>query len=136
MGKWPPVIEPPTKPSLTIEHKDSNKRHQVWRYLILAALYPHVLRLMQLWLLASGCGKEITLRFAALLNNALWQVLSRLTTLYRTELLLRSNTTRYQNEKVEPKTLTVSGPYPKSYVTPFLEIRATLCFSDIYFREV
>ncbi|KAJ8133200.1 hypothetical protein O1611_g417 [Lasiodiplodia mahajangana] len=70
--KWPTAFIAPTKFSPILHHKDSNMRYQVGRFPICAGLYPHIIRLKQLWPSASSSTKDTTIRLAALLNDAAW----------------------------------------------------------------
>ncbi len=62
----------PTKPSNVLHTKDSNLKYQLSRYPLCEALYPHVLRLKQMWLSVPGCSSEVKVQFAALLDDAAW----------------------------------------------------------------
>ncbi|KAI0858271.1 hypothetical protein F4860DRAFT_486771 [Xylaria cubensis] len=70
--KWPTAFAAPTKSSPILHHKDSNMRYQVGRFPICAGLYPHVIRIKQLWPSASNSTRETKIRLAALLNDAAW----------------------------------------------------------------
>jgi len=69
---WPPAMPAPTKPSLFLQHKAADTRYSMSRYPLCVALYPHVLRLKQMWPLVSSCSDSAKIRFAALLTDAAW----------------------------------------------------------------
>ncbi|KAJ5920926.1 hypothetical protein N7466_009252 [Penicillium verhagenii] len=69
---WPPAMPAPTKPSSLLQHKVADTRYSMSRYPLCVALYPHVLRLKQMWSLGSGCSDSTKIRFAALLTDAAW----------------------------------------------------------------
>ncbi|KAI0100946.1 tetratricopeptide repeat domain-containing protein [Nemania sp. FL0031] len=70
--KWPTAFIAPTKFSPILDHRESNTRYQVGRFPTCAGLYPHIIRLKQLWPLASSSTRETKIRLAALLNDAAW----------------------------------------------------------------
>ncbi|KAK4251422.1 hypothetical protein C7999DRAFT_37745 [Corynascus novoguineensis] len=59
---WPPAMPAPTKPSSLLQHEVANTRYSIARYPLCAALYPHVLRLKQIWPLVTS----------SLLTDAAW----------------------------------------------------------------
>ncbi|GKT43468.1 uncharacterized protein ColSpa_03649 [Colletotrichum spaethianum] len=69
---WPQAMPAPTKPSLILKHEVYDTRYSLSRYPLCVALYPHILRLKQLWPLASECSDSTKIRFAALLTDAAW----------------------------------------------------------------
>ncbi|KAL2200742.1 tetratricopeptide repeat domain-containing protein [Corynascus similis CBS 632.67] len=69
---WPPAMPAPTKPSSLLQHEVANTRYSIARYPLCAALYPHVLRLKQLWPLVTSCSDSTKIRLAALLTDAAW----------------------------------------------------------------
>lgn len=71
---WPAAMPPPTKPSGLFVNKAADIRYQLDRYPICAALYPHVLRLKQIWPSLPTCSDDVKVQFAALLCDAAWSV--------------------------------------------------------------
>ncbi|KAJ5720963.1 uncharacterized protein N7483_008897 [Penicillium malachiteum] len=69
---WPSGMPAPTKPSLLLEHKVANMRWSMSRYPLCVALYPHILRLKQMWSQVADCSDSTKVRFAALLTDAAW----------------------------------------------------------------
>jgi hypothetical protein len=72
-GRWPAAMLPPSKHSDILEHGITGLRYQVARYPLCAALYPHVIRLKQLWpTVSAGLAIGPKMQFAALLTEAAW----------------------------------------------------------------
>lgn len=69
---WPSAMPKPSKEPLLPQPKSSGGRLHVGRWPICAALYPHVLRLHQLWPTISDPSEATGLHFAKLLNEAAW----------------------------------------------------------------
>ena len=69
---WPSAMPKPSRRMFSMQQKASNKRLLVSRWPLCAALYPHVLRLKQLWESVNDCSTDTRLQFAALLNDAAW----------------------------------------------------------------
>ncbi|KAJ6028426.1 tetratricopeptide repeat domain-containing protein [Penicillium herquei] len=69
---WPPGMPAPTKPSLLLQHKVADMRWSMSRYPLCVALYPHLLRLKQMWSQVIDCSDSTKIRFAALLTDAAW----------------------------------------------------------------
>ncbi|KFY21683.1 hypothetical protein V493_07207 [Pseudogymnoascus sp. VKM F-4281 (FW-2241)] len=70
--EWPSAMDAPTRPSAILSHKVSGQRYQVKRYPVCVALYPHVIRLKQLWPSITESSVATKTQFAALLNDAAW----------------------------------------------------------------
>ncbi|KXX76298.1 hypothetical protein MMYC01_205329 [Madurella mycetomatis] len=70
--RWPTAFSAPTKPSPILHRKESNMRYQVGRFPVCASLYPHVIRLKQLWPSISNPKRDTKIRLASLLNDAAW----------------------------------------------------------------
>ena len=70
--KWPSAMPKPSLQMFSMQQKASNKRLVVSRWPLCAALYPHVLRLKQLWESVNDNSTDTRLQFAALLNDAAW----------------------------------------------------------------
>lgn len=69
---WPSALPKPSKePELPLP-KSTGGRLQVGRWPVCAAIYPHILRLHQLWLAISDPSEATKLLFAKLLNEAAW----------------------------------------------------------------
>ena len=69
---WPSAMPKPSRQMFSMQQKASNKRLLVSRWPLCAALYPHVLRLKQLWESINDISTDTRLQFAALLNDAAW----------------------------------------------------------------
>ena len=70
---WPSAMPNPSRQTTSLRPKTSNQRLLVGRWPACAALYPHVLKLSELWELVSKIGPTATkLHFAALLIDAAW----------------------------------------------------------------
>lgn len=80
---WPSAMPKPSKEPELPQPKSSGGRLHVGRWPVCAAIYPHVLRIHQLWSAISDLSEATKLHFAKLLNEAAWyvhglQVLTRL----------------------------------------------------------
>jgi NB-ARC domain len=71
-SNWPSALPTPSKPSTLHQPKDRNKRLQSNRWPQCAALYPHVMRLHQLWRTSGDLSAETKLIFACLIGDAAW----------------------------------------------------------------
>lgn len=70
---WPSAMPKPSRQTTSLRPKTSNQRLLVGRWPACAALYPHVLKLNELWVLIAKLGPTVTkLHFAALLTDAAW----------------------------------------------------------------
>jgi hypothetical protein len=70
---WPKAMLTPTKPSKLLQQEVSAAtQYSVSRYPLCAALYPHVLRLKQIFPLVSSCSHSAKILFAALMIEAAW----------------------------------------------------------------
>ena len=69
---WPSAMPKPSRQMFSMQPKASDKRLLVSTWPLCAALYPHVLRLKQLWESINDISTDTTLKFAALLNDAAW----------------------------------------------------------------
>ena len=69
---WPSAMPKPSRQMFSMQQKENNKRLLVSRWPLCAALYPHVLRLKQLWESINDSSTDTRLQFAALLNDAAW----------------------------------------------------------------
>ncbi len=71
-ANWPSAMPKPSKTSSLGRPKASDKRLEVGRWPVCAALYAHVLSLKQLWPLVPSSSNPTKLQFSALLNDAAW----------------------------------------------------------------
>ncbi|KAL8798261.1 MAG: hypothetical protein Q9182_006822, partial [Xanthomendoza sp. 2 TL-2023] len=71
-SNWPSAMPKASFQSADLQPKISNQRLAVGRWPRCAALYPHVLRLKDLWQLSHGISPIAKMKFAALLNDAAW----------------------------------------------------------------
>ncbi|KAI0441439.1 tetratricopeptide repeat domain-containing protein [Xylaria telfairii] len=69
---WPSAMPKPSKAPELPQPKSSGGRLHVGRWPICAAIYPHVLRIHQLWSTISDLSEATKLQFAKLLNEAAW----------------------------------------------------------------
>ena len=69
---WPSAMPKPSRQMFSTQQKASDKRLLVSGWPLCAALYPHVLRLKQLWESINDISTDTRLQFAALLNDAAW----------------------------------------------------------------
>ncbi len=70
--RWPSAMPKPSRQMFDMQQKASNKRLLVSRWPLCAALYPHVLRLKQLWESVDDSSTDTRLQFADLLTDAAW----------------------------------------------------------------
>lgn len=71
---WPSAMPKPSKEPVLPKPKSSGGRLHVGRWPVCAALYPHVLRMHQLWAAISDPSDATSLNFARLLTEAAWYV--------------------------------------------------------------
>lgn len=73
---WPSAMPSPSKEPELSKPKSTGGRLQIGRWPACAALYPHVLRIHQLWSHCAipGLSEATKLLFAKLLNEAAWSV--------------------------------------------------------------
>ncbi|KAH7323575.1 tetratricopeptide repeat domain-containing protein [Rhexocercosporidium sp. MPI-PUGE-AT-0058] len=71
-ANWPSAMPKPSQVPELPQPKANNKRLEVGRWPVCAALYPHVLRLHQLWGSFADISTTTKLQFASLLNDAAW----------------------------------------------------------------
>lgn len=69
---WPSAMPKPSKEPDLPQPKSTGGRLHVGRWPVCAAIYPHVLRMHQLWSAISGLSEATRLHFAKLLNEAAW----------------------------------------------------------------
>ena len=69
---WPSAMPKPSRQLFSMQQKASNERLLVSRWPLCATLYPHVLRLKQLWESINDSSTDTRLQFASLLNDAAW----------------------------------------------------------------
>lgn len=69
---WPSAMPKPSKEPVLPQPKSSGNRLYVGRWPACAAIYPHVLRMHQLWSAISGLSEATKLLFAKLLTDAAW----------------------------------------------------------------
>ena len=69
---WPSAMPKPSKEPELPQPKSSGGRLHVGRWPVCAAIYPHVLRIHQLWSTISDLSDATKLHFAKLLNEAAW----------------------------------------------------------------
>lgn len=75
-GDWPSAMPKPSKEPVLAKPKSSGERLHVGRWPVCAAIYPHVLRLHQLWPTIPIASEATNLLFAKLLTDAAWCVFS------------------------------------------------------------
>jgi hypothetical protein len=71
---WPSAMPTPSKEPELPKPKSTGGRQHVGRWPVCAAIYPHVLRIHQLWPAVPNPSEAISLQFAQLLNEAAWCV--------------------------------------------------------------
>ncbi|KAL8808246.1 MAG: hypothetical protein Q9200_004367 [Gallowayella weberi] len=71
-SNWPSAMPKASLQSADLQPKISNQRLVIGRWPRCAALYPHVLRLKELWQLTQDVSPVVKMKFAALLNDAAW----------------------------------------------------------------
>jgi hypothetical protein len=71
---WPSAMPKPSKEPELPQPKSSGGRLHVGRWPVCAAIYPHVLRIHQLWPAISDLSEATKLHFAKLLSEAAWYV--------------------------------------------------------------
>ena len=71
---WPSAMPKPSKKPELPQPKSTGGRLHVGRWPVCAAIYPHVLRVHQLWSAISEPSEATRLHFAKLLNEAAWCV--------------------------------------------------------------
>jgi hypothetical protein len=71
---WPSAMPKPSKEPELPQPKSTGGRLHVGRWPVCAAIYPHVLRIHQLWSSISDLPEATSLQFAKLLNEAAWYV--------------------------------------------------------------
>ncbi|KAJ5566022.1 hypothetical protein N7535_007660 [Penicillium sp. DV-2018c] len=69
---WPSAMPKPSRESELPPSRSTGGRLSVGRWPVCAAIYPHVLRLHQLWQTISEPSEATSLLFAKLLNEAAW----------------------------------------------------------------
>lgn len=69
---WPSAMHKPSKEPVLPQPKSSGNRLYVGRWPTCAAIYPHVLRMHQLWSAISDSSEATKLLFAKLLTDAAW----------------------------------------------------------------
>ncbi|KAM0806780.1 putative Tetratricopeptide repeat domain-containing protein [Seiridium cardinale] len=69
---WPSAMPTPSKEPELPKPKSTGGRQHVGRWPVCAAIYPHVLRVHQLWSTIQDPSEAIGLHFAKLLNEAAW----------------------------------------------------------------
>lgn len=71
---WPSAMPKPSKEPNLPQPKSSGGRLHVGRWPVCAAIYPHILRMHQLWPTISNPSEATALHFAKILNEAAWCV--------------------------------------------------------------
>ena len=71
---WPLAMPKPSKEPELPQPKSAGGRLHIGRWPVCAAIYPHVLRIHQLWSAISDPSEATSLHFAKLLNEAAWYV--------------------------------------------------------------
>ncbi|KAM5487384.1 hypothetical protein MaudMau93_004652 [Microsporum audouinii] len=71
-ANWPSAMPKPSKKPELSQPKSTDGRLYVGRWPACAAIYPHVLRIYQLWPSISDPSEATSLLFAKLLNDAAW----------------------------------------------------------------
>lgn len=69
---WPSAMPKPSKEPELPQPKSAGDRLHVGRWPVCAAIYPHVLRIHQLWLAVPDLSEATKLHFSKLLNEAAW----------------------------------------------------------------
>jgi hypothetical protein len=111
---WPSAMPKPSKEPKLPQPKSSGGRLHVGRWPACAAIYPHVLRIYQLWPAISAPSEATSLQFAKLLNDAAWYVYD-----IRVASLLSSLTLPGIKRSVdEPRILTASSRLLAGSVNP------------------
>lgn len=123
---WPSAMPKPSKEPELPQPKSSGGRLHIGRWPICAAIYPHVLRIHQLWSAIADLSEATKLHFAKLLNEAAWCVhgLQALTLLFNpNELGIRKNVVeqRILMASLRPLAASASPPYTR-IGTPCLQI--------------
>jgi hypothetical protein len=73
-ANWPSAMPKPSKEPELPQPKSTGGRLHVGRWPVCAAIYPHVLKMHQLWSAISDLSEATKLHFAKLLNEAAWCV--------------------------------------------------------------
>lgn len=73
-GDWPSAMPKPSKEPELPKPKSTGGRLHVARWPVCASIYPHVLRIHQLWSTISDVSEATNLLFAKLLSEAAWCV--------------------------------------------------------------
>ena len=73
-ANWPSAMPKPSKKPELPQPKSSGGRLHFGRWPVCAAIYPHVLKIHQLWSAISGPSEATRLHFAKLLTEAAWCV--------------------------------------------------------------
>lgn len=71
---WPSAMPTPSKEPELPKPKSTGERQHVGRWPVCAAIYPHVLRIHQLWPAIQDPPEAVRLHFAKLLSEAAWYV--------------------------------------------------------------
>ena len=71
-AQWPSAMPKASRQVAGMQKKENNKRLVVGRWPICAALYPHVLRLKQLWGSFEDTAILTKPQFVSLLTDAAW----------------------------------------------------------------
>ncbi|KAF2009119.1 tetratricopeptide repeat domain-containing protein [Aaosphaeria arxii CBS 175.79] len=71
-ANWPSAMPKPSKEPELPQPKSTGGRLHVGRWPVCASIYPHVLRLHQLWTTLADLSEATKLHFAKLLNDAAW----------------------------------------------------------------
>lgn len=71
---WPSAMPTPSKEPELPKPKSTGARQHVGRWPVCAAIYPHVLRIHQLWPAIQDPPEAVRLHFAKLLSEAAWYV--------------------------------------------------------------
>jgi hypothetical protein len=73
---WPSAMPKPSKEPKLPQPKSTGGRLHVGRWPVCATIYPHILRIHQIWSAISDPSDAIRLLFAKLLNEAAWFVIT------------------------------------------------------------
>lgn len=123
---WPSAMPKPSKEPELPQPKSSGGRLHVGRWPVCAAIYPHVLRIHQLWSAIADLSEATKLHFAKLLNEAAWCVngLQTVTLLFNlTQVGIRKNVVEQKILMASLRLLAASASPPHTRIgNPCLQI--------------
>jgi tetratricopeptide (TPR) repeat protein len=126
---WPSAMPKPSRdPELPLP-KSTGGRLSVGRWPVCAAIYPHILRIHQLWPAILDPSEATRLLFAKLLTEAAWCVYD----IQTFSLAIWSNITRYQKERGRTKQFDGFFETARSICEPSTHPDRDSLLADIYF---